>query len=130
MERTKKVRDLTAQQQSQVDRVFKCLATIAATRDGDPIILDRNSFVDSTIADLLDEVKGDELLLLSAFAFWIDDRDLSYVQWPVTQFQKALVGAVAATEQELAFSKRIPTHREAEQIQTARAALLKFGGAI
>jgi hypothetical protein len=125
---TKELRSLSVKHQKRVDRIFNSLATLAANRPHlEAVILDRNKYVDSTIADLLDMAALNvspecvELHLLAAFAFWIDRKELDDVRWPLTQFEKAFIGAAAACESE----KSIREPKWARAIE----AYHKFGGA-
>jgi hypothetical protein len=135
MQAEKVLRVLTAPQQRQIDRLFNCLSYVAAKREGYPIILSRNKFVDSTIADLLDSVDGKEIVLVLAFAKWIWCRDFGDIIWHVTHFQRSSVGAIAAAEEELEIiASLLPkfqtdTKNCSEELQLTREAFKKFGGA-
>jgi hypothetical protein len=101
MDRRRELRVLTAQEQQAVNDRFRCMAVILAKETG--IVLARNKFVDATIAELCDEVP-DKMMLLTAWAAWVTSsgNKLKNVNWPVSQFQTALPGALAAAEDNVA----------------------------
>jgi hypothetical protein len=84
--------------------------------------------VDSTIADLLDEVNGGEFLLVVAFSLWLKDRELDGILWPVTQFQSAIVGAVAAAEYEICAAAKYKSYPVSYEYKAAQRAFQKYGG--
>lgn len=87
------LRKLTTKEETDVSAVYKLLA-VALGKNDPPGVLARNRFVDATIAELMEAVP-DKMLLLSAWVFWIGNRNLRELPWPVSQFQKELDGALA-----------------------------------
>jgi len=83
MDKKRELRVLSPQEQRQVEKLFRCMSVIIAKQAR--AVLARNKFVDATIAELVETIP-DELVLLTAWGVWVaskSERALSDVLWPV-----------------------------------------------
>ncbi len=107
--RRRKLRVLTPHQQSEVNSFYKLMAVALARNTDEGVVLARNQYVEATICELQETVP-DKQVLLAAWVAWFHNRDkmntLEQIQWPVTQFQRELDGALAAVEDYCKDAKR------------------------
>jgi hypothetical protein len=98
----RRLRALSSEQQSEANLFYKLMAVAIARHTEDGVVLARNQYVEATIWELLETVP-DKFLLLTAWISWFKSRErirtLKQIQWPVTQFQRELDGALAAAEE-------------------------------